>query len=378
MPPAVVTPLLGPRSPRAFLARYWQRRALLVRSAIPGFAGLFTREALAALATRDDVESRIVVRTGRRYELLHGPFRRADWKALPARNWTLLVQGVNLHSDAADALLRRFAFIPYARLDDLMVSYAAPGGGVGPHFDSYDVFLLQGLGRRRWRYGRQPDLALREGLPVKILRRFEPAHEAVLAAGDMLYLPPSIAHDGTALDACTTYSIGFRAASRTELAQAFLDFVRDRVDLPGRYADPGLRPTREPARIDAPMQRDATRQLAKLRWSARETARFLGEFLSEPKPSVFFEAPDPPGSLREFAAAARKRGVRLDRRSIALYDDDALYVNGEARAWPRGSKRALQALADSRALSPAQAKGLGSGIIAALYDDYRHGYLHPG
>jgi len=378
MSPAAATPLLGDRSPRAFLARYWQRRALLVRSAVPGFAGLFTREALTGLATRDDVESRIVVRTGRRYDLLHGPFRGADWKALPARNWTLLVQGANLHSDAADALLRRFAFIPYARLDDLMVSYAAPGGGVGPHFDSYDVFLLQGFGRRQWRYGRQSDLALREDLPVKILRRFEPAHEAVLAAGDMLYLPPSLAHDGTALDACTTYSIGFRAASRTELAQAFLDFVRDRVDFPGRYADAGLRPTREPARIGTAMQRDATRQLAKLRWSARETARFLGEFLSEPKPSVFFEAPEPAGSPREFAAAARKRGVRLDRRTILLYDNDALYMNGETRAWPRGAKRALQALADGRALSPTQVKRLESGIIAALYDDYRHGYLRAG
>lgn len=375
MPNAATLPLLGGRSPRAFLARHWQRDALLVRSAVPDFAGPFTRDALIALASRDDVESRLVVRTGRRYELAHGPFRRADLKALPERNWTLLVQGVNLHSDAADALLHRFSFIPYARLDDVMVSYAAPGGGVGPHFDSYDVFLLQGFGRRRWRYGRQSDLALREGLPVKILRRFEPRHTAVLRPGDMLYLPPSFAHDGVALDACTTFSIGFRAAAHTELAQHFLDYLRDRIDLPGRYGDAGLSPASEPARIGGRMRRHAAGELAKLRWSPSEVAHFLGVFLSEPKPSVFFEPPQPPLSLRAFAAAIRRNGLRLDRRTRLLYDDDRFYLNGEARAWP-GS--VLRPLANSRALSAAQAKSLGNGIITALHADYRHGYLHPG
>jgi len=238
--------LLGTLTPRAFLARHWQRDALLVRDAVPRFEGFATLPELARLAGRDDVESRLVVRTGARYELLQGPFRRADFRALPPRNWTLLVQGLNLHSDDADRLLRAFAFVPYARMDDVMVSYAAPGGGVGPHFDSYDVFLLQGFGRRRWRYGRQADLSLREGLPVKILRRFTPSSDAVLSPGDMLYLPPSYAHDGVALDPCTTYSIGFRAATHTEMAQSFLDYLRDRLDVPGRYEDPGLRPSRSP------------------------------------------------------------------------------------------------------------------------------------
>src|SRR5439155_9013528 len=132
------------------------------------------RAELFALAARDDVESRIVVRTKSRFTVAHGPFRRADFRALPARDWTLLVQGVNLHSDDADALLRRFSFLPYARLDDLTVSYAAPGGGVGPHFDSYDVFLLQGFGRRRWRLSPQRDLELKPDLPLKILARFHP------------------------------------------------------------------------------------------------------------------------------------------------------------------------------------------------------------
>ena len=369
---------LGTLSPRAFLARFWQRDALLVRQAIAGFGGFATLPDLARLVARDDVESRLVVRTGNRYELANGPFRGADFKALPPRQWTLLVQGLNLHSDDADRLLRAFAFVPYARMDDVMVSYAAPGGGVGPHFDSYDVFLLQGFGRRRWRYGRQADLSLREGLPVKILRRFTPSNDAVLSPGDMLYLPPSYAHDGVALDPCTTYSIGFRAATHTEMAQSFLDYLRDRIDVPGRYEDPGLRPSREPARIDAAMQRRAARALARIRWSSRDVAHFLGEFLSEPKANVFFDAPEHPLSLRAFASAARRGGVRLDRRAQWLFDDDALYVNGEARAWPRGSRRAFAALANARALSASQVKPLGERAIATLHDDYRHGSLHIG
>lgn len=348
-----------------------------MRAAMPGFAGMLGRRELVALAGRDDVESRIVLREGARYSLEHGPFRAADFRALPARQWTLLVQGVNLHDDAADALLREFSFIPYARLDDVMVSYAVPGGGVGPHFDSYDVFLLQGMGRRRWRYGRQADLSLRPNLPVKILRTFTPTHDDVLAGGDMLYLPPSYAHDGIALDECTTYSIGFRAAANVELAQAFLDHLRDRLDLDGRYADPGLVPSAEPARVTPALQRHAVHTLARLTWDRRFVSGFLGAMLSEPKADVYFDAPEAPLSARAFAAAIGKQGVRLDRRTQWLYDDDAMYVNGEPRPWPRADRAPLATLANARALPAAQARKLAAGTVAALYGDYRHGYLHP-
>jgi 50S ribosomal protein L16 3-hydroxylase len=306
----------------------------------------------------------------------HGPFRRADWKALPAKDWTLLVQGVNLHSDAADTLLRRFAFLPYARLDDLMVSYAAPGGGVGPHFDSYDVFLLQGEGRRRWRYGRQADLSLKAGLPVKILRRFTPQQDAVLAPGDMLYLPPSYAHDGVAVDACTTYSIGFRAASHNEIAQAFLDHLRDKLALEGRYADPDLKVSGEPARIDVPMQRRVDAILRGIRWDREGTARFLGIFLSEPKPDVYFDAPDRVLALAAFAKSIARRGVALDRRTQFLYDDAGLYVNGEAHEWPAGGRAGLAELANSRGLSARDAAALPRAALQLLHDGYRHGFLH--
>jgi 50S ribosomal protein L16 3-hydroxylase len=361
----------------SFLRGFWHKEALLVRAAVPDFAGLFTAAELMALALRDDVESRLVVREGARWTFEHGPFRRADFRSLPPRDWTLLVQGVNLHDDDADGLLRRFAFLPYARLDDLMVSYAVPGGGVGPHFDSYDVFLLQGFGRRRWRYGPQDDLELKPGLPVKILRRFAPAHAEVFAPGDMLYLPPRYAHDGVAIDECTTYSIGFRAPGSTELATAFLDFLRDEVDLVGRYADPDLAPTGEPARIGGGMVERCARDLARLAWSPATVARFLGCWLSEPKPTVIFDPPQQPRSRAAFARALARAGARLDRRAQLLYDGRHVFINGSALAWPAdpATAQALRQLANARRIAPPTAAALPATGVALLHQWYCDGYL---
>lgn len=349
-----------------------------MRGALPGLAGLFDRDALFALATRDDVEARLVRRDRGTWTLARGPFARRALRALPPRNWTLLVQGVNLHVDAADRLLRRFSFVPFARLDDLMVSYAAPGGGVGPHLDSYDVFLLQGLGRRRWRFGRQRDLTSVPGLPLRILQHFEPDRDVTLGPGDLLYLPPQVAHDGVAVDACTTLSIGFRAPATTELAQAFLDHLRDELDLPGRYADPGLRAAREPARIDAAMHRQAARMLARIRWGRRAIERFLGSWLTEPKSHVFFDVPVRELSLGAFRQAIARRGVRLDRRTQLLYDAHALYVNGTTAEWPQAGARSVATLANERTLSAAACTRLPAAARGVLHEWYRHGYLHPG
>ena len=365
--------LLGGVKPARFLRGYWQKRPLLVRQALAGFRGLQPASELFALAGRDDVEARIVLREGRRWKLAHGPFRPADLRALPQRNWTLLVHGLNLHLPAADALLRRFAFIPYTRLDDVMASYAAPGGGVGPHFDSYDVFLLQGEGRRRWRISRQRNLALKPHLPLKILARFRPEQEWTLGPGDMLYLPPAVAHDGTAIDACSTYSIGFRAPSAHELAIAFLDWKRDRIELAGRYADPGRAPARSPARIDRTLQVYAQRALARVRWEPREVARFLGSHLSEPKPDVVFARRSGAGGLPAFARRVARRGVRLDSRTRLLYDGRDLFINGEALAWPRHGRVALQRLADARRLAAAE---VDERIHALLYRWYCDGFVH--
>ena len=365
---------LGGQTAAAFLARYWHREALLVRGAFPALRDVVDRDALYALAARDDVQSRLVRRARGRYTLDEGPFRVRDLQRLPARDWTLLVQGVNLHVDGADALLRRFAFVPYARLDDLMVSYAVPGGGVGPHFDTYDVFLLQALGRRRWRYGRQDDLRLRPGVPLRILRRFAPQHEATLDRGDMLYLPPQFAHDGIALDECMTYSIGFRTPADQELAEAFLDHLRDTLVLPGRYADPDLAAARAPGRIDARMRRHAARVLARIAWDRRAVERFLGRYLTEPKPEVTF-TPRPPQPAAAFARRLARDGVCLDRRTQLLYDDARYYINGEDAPLPDTGREPLRRLADRRSLSAAVCRALPAPIVEILREWYRHGFL---
>jgi 50S ribosomal protein L16 3-hydroxylase len=358
-----------------FLDRYWQKRPLLVREALRGFRGFLSWGDLVALAIRDDVESRLVLRERGRWTLTHGPLSRRDLGKTPERNWTLLVQGVNLHVARADALLRRFAFIPHARLDDLMVSYAAPGGGVGPHFDSYDVFLLQGEGRRRWRVGRQRDLTLKPGLPVKILARFRPQHECVLDPGDLLYLPPDVAHDGVAVDACSTYSIGFRAPSAHELATAFLDWLRDRVEVDGRYRDPDLGVRRNPGRIGRDLGAYAKDVLSRVTWDERAVERFLGAYLTEPKPAVSFSPPARPLSGTAFAARASRRGLRLDSGTQLLYDASHLFINGDVLEPSANAKSALRRLADARDLPAGR---MDRDALKFLYRWYRDGFLHFG
>ncbi|TMG86070.1 MAG: cupin domain-containing protein [Betaproteobacteria bacterium] len=365
--------LLGGATAARFLSRYWQQRALLIRRAIPEFRDILSRWELIALATRDDVESRLVVRERGRWTLAHGPFRRRDFRALPERNWTLLVQGVNLHVAAADALLRRFSFLPYARLDDLMVSYAAPGGGVGPHFDSYDVFLLQGEGRRRWRLSPQRGLELKPDLPLKILARFHPEHEHVLDPGDMLYLPPGIAHDGVAIDACSTYSIGFRAPSAQELGTAFLDWLSDRVALEGRYRDPGPAQVRAPAYIGRGLSAYARSALSQLAWDDRAVARFLGTYLTEPKPTVTFPTPHRALGRNAFVARAARRGIRLDSCTQLLYDARNTFINGDALDRPTKAWATIRRLANTRELPAGK---IDAGAADLLYRWYCDGFLH--
>ncbi|MFQ6686591.1 cupin domain-containing protein, partial [Bordetella pertussis] len=228
MNPATALALLGGLAPADFMRRYWQRKPLLIRQAIPGFKPPASIAALRQLARRDDVEARLIWREQGQWNMENGPFARLPKAGEP--DWTLLVQSVDLHHDAVSALLQQFRFIPDARLDDIMISVAGDGGGVGPHFDSYDVFLLQASGRRRWRYGRQKDLSLQPDLPLKILSRFEPEEEHVLEPGDMLYLPPQAAHDGVAEGGdCMTISIGFRAPSQAMLARGLLEAAADQV-----------------------------------------------------------------------------------------------------------------------------------------------------
>ena len=338
--------LLGGITAAQFMRRHWQKKPLLVRQAIPGFKPPVPRTELFALAGQDGVESRLVQQLdGDAWKLQSGPLSRRALPPLARRQWTLLVQGVDLHDDRVHALLQQFRFVPDARLDDLMVSYASDGGGVGPHFDSYDVFLLQAHGQRRWRIGRQKDLTLRDDVPKKILAHFEPEEEYVLEPGDLLYLPPRWAHDGVAEGECMTYSVGFRVPERTDLAQELLVRLADEDDAEGSgallYRDPQQPAVEQPAQIPAALHTFARAALERALAQPRAVERALGEYLTEPKSNVWFE-PEPDGGLME--------QLRLDRRTRMLYDADHIFINGESyRAGGRDAVLMRQ-LADQRHL----------------------------
>ena len=368
--------LLANLTPEVFLRRHWQKRPLLARQALPAARTLLTPEVLFRLAARDDVEARLVTRFGRRWEVSHGPFTRRALSELPGRDWTLLVQGVNHVLPQAAALLHEFSFIPYARLDDLMVSYAPPGGGIGPHFDSYDVFLLQLAGTRLWRLSTQTDLALVERAPLRLLRNFRPASEWRLAPGDMLYLPPRCAHEGIAVDHCLTASIGFRAATAQELGTRFLEFLADHLALAGSYTDPLLRATSHPARIGEDLLLKSCRSLARIRWSRRTVLEFLGCYLTEPKPHVTFEPVARPVGLSTFSRAVASRGARLDLKTLMLYYGASVFINGSVCAPAPRTAALLRRLADQRSLAPPVRLDAESGRY--LYQWYRAGYIGIG
>lgn len=366
----MIPTLLGGLSPQQFLAEYWQKKPLLVKNALPGFTGLLSRDDMLDLSCRDDVESRFVSQAGG-WTIGHGPFARAALRR-KTKPWTVLVQGLNLMLPAADQLMREFNFIPYARLDDLMVSYATDGGGVGPHFDSYDVFLLQGMGKRRWRIGNQKDQTLIEGLPIRILKDFRPVHDWLLEPGDLLYLPPEWAHDGIAVGECMTYSVGFRAAPTQDLAEQFLMFLQDRVKLSGRYRDPDLRRPRHPAEIGTPMIDQVADMLSGIRWNRATVRDFLGSHLTEPKSHVFFAPPAKPLSTKRFGAALARGGLRLDARSQMLFAGSRCYLNGESVVVPRRDMAAIRRLADERVLPALPIGPVGQQLI---YDWYRCGFV---
>jgi 50S ribosomal protein L16 3-hydroxylase len=368
--------LLGGLSATKFLSQFWQKKPLLVRNAIPDFKGVVQAPELLALSLRDDVEARLVCRRRGTWHMQQGPFSRTQLVRLPKSGWTLLVQGLNLELPAADDLLRRFRFLPYARLDDVMVSYAVRGGGVGPHFDSYDVFLLQGPGRRRWSVGRQRDRQLDPKAPLKILRNFRPEKEWLLEPGDMLYLPPGWAHEGVALEPGFTYSIGFRAPSHQEVAREFLAFLQERVALDGLYADRGAGPARRAAEIPKRMVQQAAVVAGRIRWRTRDVARFLGEYLSAPKPRIVFSRPRSPRSPARFADGCRARGLRLDLRTGMLFRERDFFVNGERVEPPGGLRRVLARLADERVLPPGMR--LPRRLLRLLYDWYLAGWLRIG
>ncbi len=365
--PNAAEPLLGGLSSHQFMRRHWQKKPLLVRHALDPEQSPVSRDDLFALAARKDVESRLVRQTRGRWQLEPGPFERSALPVGKKARWTLLVQGLDLHLPAAHQLLSRFRFIPDARLDDVMVSYATDGGGVGPHLDSYDVFLLQIHGQRRWRVGRVDNPELVPGQPLKILSNFVAEQEWLLDAGDMLYLPPGWGHDGVAVGETMTCSIGFRAASRDEFArevlQRSLDAAAEAEDSSPAsplYRDRGQPATQTPGKIPDAMQAFANEAVARLVGDSKALACSLGEWLSEPKPQVWFDESEP---------ILPNCGVALDIRTRMMWDQWHVFINGESFRAAGKDATLMRRLADQRFLSAADRSRLGQ-QAAQLLDEW--------
>lgn len=373
--------LLNNLTPSQFLAEYWQKKPLLIRQAIPNFKGLLSPNELAGLACEEDVQARLIKQTKNKWNVQNGPFDDEDFAKLPQStsnklSWTLLVQGVNHHLPEAADLLSQFNFIPHARLDDLMVSYAPDGGGVGPHTDSYDVFLLQGSGRRKWKISAQTDLSLIENAPLKILKHFSSEQEWVLEAGDMLYLPPQIAHWGTAVgDDCMTYSIGFRAPKTQELVHEFLNYLQDNIQTEGLYEDPNLSVQEHPAEINNEMIDKVSEMLQKITWDKTNVADFLGKYLTEPKPDVVFE-PARKISQAEFINRLSKKPLVLNLKSQLLFTQNNFYLNGEKLTVAAELIGYMQDLADNRICeTPALQANIHAVIGDMLFESYLAGFV---
>lgn len=350
-------PLLGGLTPEQFMKRHWQKKPLLIRQAVPSMTPLIERAELLNMLESEEVESRLIVRKGAKWHLKKGPMARKSLPSFKTPDWTVLVQGVDLHNDAVHALLQQFRFVPDARLDDLMISYATDGGGVGPHFDSYDVFLLQAHGQRKWRIGRQKKYELQEGVPLKILQNFKPEAEFVLNPGDMLYLPPGYAHDGIALGECMTYSVGFRVPRSAELASELLMGLSEEVaeDCGGAldvlYRDPQQPAAIQDASVPKALQQFAAQAVAKALKDPQLLNCLLGESLTEPKPNVWFDTPD----LDDLPNYAWPAQVHLDRRTKMLFDDKHIFINGESFRAAGQDAKLLRKLANEKTLSAQQA-----------------------
>lgn len=381
--------LLGGRSPAEFMRTYWQKKPLLIRQAIPGFTSPVPPAGLKKLAKRDDAESRLIWQENDEWNMENGPFARFPKVAEP--NWSLLVQSVDLHDDATAALMQQFRFIPDARLDDIMISLASRNGGVGPHFDSYDVFLLQGRGQRRWRISQQKDLSLVPDIPCKILQHFAPEDEFVLEPGDMLYLPPHIAHDGISeSDECITVSIGFRAPSLAVLARGLLEVAADQLsarhglgfgpystpelpgpDLTGMFQDKKLAATTEPAALPDELVSSALAAVQKITFNERMAARFLGCWLTEPNALAVFPIAEDMVDLEDVIEGNGR--LVLDRRSRMIYRGADLFINGEALV--QKTNATLKKLADTRILTSADLKKASAPTLTLLQEWLDDGWL---
>ena len=362
--------------PARFLRDYWQKRPLLIRGAFPQFHNATTPEDLAGLACEEAALARIVLRDAKRdrWTLRNGPFKESDFGKLPKTHWTLLVQDVDKWDADVAALLDQFTFLPAWRIDDIMVSYATDGGGVGAHVDNYDVFLVQARGQRRWRISTDADApkGFRADAELKLLREFTPTHEWILDPGDTLYLPPGVAHDGVAIGECLTFSVGMRAPSIAELVVDLADSIAEPLGEEARYTDPDLAPAGDAHEIDAAALRRVDLALAALRHgSPAATRAWFGRFITRYRSA--HEAMPAARALTEKQVAEKLPGSRLLRNpwSRAAWSrrgrNADLFVAGESFSCSIALARLLAGSRDLPGDSVARCAGTtGLSVLASL------------
>ena len=374
--------------PAEFLRDYWQKRPLLVRNAFPGFESPLSPEDLAGLACEDLALSRIVMhdRDNDRWQLRTGPFPEELFPTLPHQDWTLLVQDVDKWDAGVAALLPRFDFLPRWRIDDVMVSFAAPGGSVGAHVDQYDVFLLQAQGHRRWQVdaGDDPPLGFRDDVELKLLREFHPTHDWVLGPGDMLYLPPGVPHHGVAEDACLTFSVGMRAPAAAELLGDYVDTLAAEADEALRYRDPDLQPAADPNEIDADAMKRVLEALNLLRMDGGDRlGDWFGGFITRYRsPGDVAPGPVPPRIELEYRldhAGAVLQRHPLSRMAWRRARKGArLYANGEAVALPVADARRIAAAAEIDGSMYASLSEAGRDALFALLETGHYRFAEDG
>ena len=356
MNPDIPLQLLGGITAREFLRDYWQKKPLLIRQAIPDFESPIDADELAGLALEEEVESRLVIEHGERpWELRRGPFAEDAFSTLPAREWTLLVQAVDQFVPEVAELLEHFRFLPSWRIDDVMISFAAPGGSVGPHFDNYDVFLLQAQGKRNWKIGQMcsSESPLLQHADLRILAEFEESAEWVLEPGDMLYLPPRLAHFGIAEDDCMTYSVGFRAPSAAEVLTHFTDFLSQYLTDEERYTDADAQPVSDPHQIQGDALDRLKGLLAEHMSDERMLLTWFGQFMTEPRyPELVageeLGEEDFISSLQDGAILVRNPSARLAWSEVD--DDVLLFASGQSRYLPGKLRELLKLVCSADAL----------------------------
>jgi 50S ribosomal protein L16 3-hydroxylase len=370
------------------MTRYWHKKPLLIRGAIPAFAlcadhgelldSPIPAKELLQYALHEEVESRLV--KSKPWSFDSGPFSKNAIPSIDKPNWTLLLQGMEAHHPAAAKILSWFRFIPDARLDDLMISIAGLGGGVGPHFDSYDVFLIQMSGRRQWRISEQKDLRLNPMLPLKILQNFKPEQEWVLEPGDMLYLPPHVAHDGIALDpGCQTWSVGFRSPSFKELLQEGLwrlaESLEDIPALENKFADPKQAATQFAEQLPEELIKQLSLKLTELKLDRIDSfLPGITAYLSEPKQAALFEPPNRPLKPKEFLKELSSSQLTPHPQTRILSQGKQVYCNGDNVSKGQSSDilKAWQTLSAKKGLKMSRLQDLDK---SSLYEAYLAGWL---